>query len=133
MTLPAACDNLATLFTGMTGIARVYGDPPDSVNELPALLVYPSSGTLEAVSGGLNRGLHVVSVDVIQARQVMASAVNLATEWPERVFAVLQANPTLSGAVDAIVWPVSYRIMPMRYGSDTLFGARFEIRVKILS
>lgn len=133
MTLAAACDSLKTLLGGASGIVRAYGDPPGSINEFPALIVYPFNGTLEAVSAGLNRGLHVIAVDIVQSRQSLADAVDMAKDWPEVVLAILVANQTLSGAVDAIVWPVNYKIMPMRYGQDMLFGARFEVRVKILS
>jgi hypothetical protein len=133
MTLAAACDSLKTLLGAATGIVRAYGDPPSSISEFPALIVYPHHGSLEVVSAGLRRGLHVIAVDIIQSRQSISDAVDLAKEWPERVLAILDANQSLAGTVDAIVWPVDYRIMPMRYGQDLLFGARFEIRVKILS
>lgn len=132
MTLAAACDSLKTLLGAATGIARAYGDPPGSINEFPALIVYPYRGTLEAASAGLSKGLHVIAVDIIQSRQSLSEAVDLAKEWPERVLAILAVNQTLSTTVTAIVWPVNYRTMPMRYGQDMLFGTRFEIQVKIL-
>jgi hypothetical protein len=132
MSLEEACEALARLLKDLPNIQRAHSNPPNSLNQLPALLVYPSSGTFEAVSHGLGRAIHTISVEIIHARQSLPSAVEQVRKWPEEVYRILLQNPTLEESVQHIVWPVTYRILPLRYGSDVFFGIRFEIKVKIM-
>ncbi len=132
MSLTAACTQISRMLGTLTEIRRVYGDPPESLNEFPCAIVYPSSGEMSVLSAGLNKSLHMVTIDIVQARQSLPVAVDLAKGWPEKVFALFAADLQLSGTVDAIVWPLTYRVLPMRYGVDVLFGVRFELKLKVM-
>jgi hypothetical protein len=131
MTLAAACDGLSTLAGNLSGVRRKYSDPPETVNEFPAVLVYPARGNIDLLSAGMSRSFHVIILDIIQTRQDIAAAVRASMAWPDLVSAMLRANPTLSGTVSHIA-SVTYRVGPIRYGSDVLFGVKFELTVKIM-
>jgi hypothetical protein len=131
MTLEAACNELLNLAATLSGITRKYADPPETVNEFPAVMVYPMRGNIELLSAGMSRSFHVIALDIIQTRQYIATAVRAAMTWPDLVSNMLRTYPNLNGTV-AHIASVSYRIGPIRYGQDVLFGARFELTVKVM-
>ena len=132
MSLTAAIDGLRVALAAMDDIERIYDDPPEGVNDFPALMVYSRSGELSGISSGLSRNLHTLVVDVYESREILPAAIDRSKRWPDAVMAVLRADETLGGSVDAIVWPVRYRSTPMMYGKTTLYGVRFEVTVKIM-
>lgn len=131
MSLEAACNELLNLTAALPGIVRKYTDPPEVVNEFPAVMVYPLRGTVEMLSAGMSRSYHVLALDIVQTRQYISTAVRAAMVWPDLVSAMLRDYPTLNGTV-AHIGNISYRIGPIRYGQDVLFGARFEFTVKVM-
>lgn len=133
MSLTTAITNINTILSGITGIRRVYADPPESISEFPAAMTYIKSGELTVVSAGLARNMHSLSVDIYHARQVLPQAVNESKVWPGLVLAALAADQTLGGAVTHIVWPVRYTAGALRYGGQFVhYGVRFEIVVKLM-
>lgn len=133
MSLVAACTNLRTVMGGLSGITRVYESAPDSINQFPALLVYPYTGEIHILSNGVDKSLHTLAMDIVQGAQSLTDNVLLAETWPDGVRALLVANPTLSGAVTTVVSPVQYQARAMRYGNNVYFGVRFLIQVKVTS
>lgn len=131
MTLTAALTAISTLAGNVSGVARAYADPPESISEFPAAVVYAERGTLSAQSHGVKLHLHTIRLDMYAERTQLPEAVNTARAWPEAVYAALVADETLSGSVAAIVWPVTYQSVAMQYNSLTHYGLRFEIPVKI--
>jgi hypothetical protein len=116
---------------GMTGLVRWHAEPPESLSEFPAGMVFSVSGEITAVSDGFDRGLHTLRVAVYLARAVLPEAVAAAQVWPYRVHNALKADQTLGGTVLAVVWPLRYRMGPMVYGSETLFGVAADVVVKV--
>ena len=133
MSLEAAIDGLRTAVATMADLTRAYTDPPESMSEFPAVIVYSRSGKMEALSAGLNKSLHTIVVEVHESRQVLPDAVDRAKRWPDRLMAALRADETLGGSVTAIVWPVTYRSAPLVYGNETHFGVQFLVTVKVMS
>ena len=97
----------------------------------PRTIVFAVGGEITAVSDGFDRGLHTLRVAIYLARAVLPEAVDAAKVWPYRVFAALKADQTLGGTALAVVWPVRYRLGPMGYGSETLFGVAVDVVVKV--
>ena len=124
---------LATLST--SGLKRVHGDPPESLSEFPAAVLYAVEGEISDVSVGLGRDFHVIAIDVYLSRTMIADAAAAVQTWVDSVGGLLKSDsyPRLNGKVDAIVWPVQYRVGPMQYATQVLFGVRFFVKVKINS
>jgi len=131
MGLEAALGGLQNAVATMAGLARVHSDPPESISEFPAAIVYAWEGEMEASAVG-DRAIHTAVVEIHESRQVLPQAIDRAKQWPDKLLAALRANPTLGGSVAAIVWPVRYRARPLLYGSELHYGIRFEVRLKII-
>lgn len=130
MSVQAAITNLNQLVAGLSGLVRVYSDPPESISEFPAALTYIGQGEMTATAAG-GYSLHTLIVEIYHARQVLAQAVNEAKVWPDRLYAALKADETLGGAVSHVVWPIRYQALPLPYNDLIHFGVRFTIQVKV--
>jgi len=129
--LQAAIAGAGAALAGMEGLARWHDDPPESLSEFPAGMVFSVSGEITAVSDGFDRGLHTLRVVVYLSRTVLPAAVDAAKVWPYRIHNTLKADQTLGGTVRAVVWPMSYRVGPLLYGSETHFGVAADVVVKV--
>ena len=132
MGLEAVIRALVSAAGGMTGITRAYDDPPESISEFPAVVVYAHRGQLSVPSSGTGKGLHTVVVEVHHSRQVLPQAINEAKVWPGRFLSALHDDLTLGGSVSGVVWPVVYRATPIRYATEVHYGVRFEVTVKTM-
>jgi hypothetical protein len=133
MSLETAVDNLYTLLSDMTGLTRAYADPKDSVNEFPALIVYAGEGEYhDSAAGG--HSIHTLVAEIYLARQHLEQAADQAKPFPGRVFAKLQSDRTLNGAVSHLgsgEGIMRYQVLPKRYNELLHLVVRFEIQVKI--
>ena len=75
MSLTAAVTALTTIAGGLSGVNRVYTDPPESINEFPAAIVYAAHGQLNSASAGLGRNLHVIRIDIHASRTQLPQSV----------------------------------------------------------
>lgn len=126
MSLDATIDKLRAHTAALTGMARVYTDPPDSMQEFPCAIVFANRGTYELNAAG-GRAYHNVVVEIHHSRQVLPQAVDEAKVWPDRMYARLAAATDLD-----INGPIAYRAGAMTYGSaDPHYGVRFEVSCKV--
>ena len=132
MSLSAAIGRLVTVASGISGVKRAYSQPPESISEFPAAIVYASRGTLEGISSGLSRHLHTIRIDILSSRQQLPQAVAESEGWPDALMTGLRADETLNSTVSAIVWPVIYEATAMQYNAVTHYGLRFDVTVKIM-
>jgi len=134
-TLAGAINGLETLLATLSGsgLRRVHGDPPESLSEFPAAVLYPFEGTLEQDSHGFGREFHVIVLDIYLSRTSIAQASAAVQTWITAISTLLRTNPKLGSTADAVVWPVEYKVGPMPYAQQLLFGVRFRIRVKVVA
>lgn len=132
MSLSAAITSLVTIAGNISGVKKAYSDPPESISQFPAAIVYAGRGTLEGVSNGLSRHLHTIRIDMLSSRQNLPQAVAEAKAWPDALMSGLRADETLGSTVSAIAWPVNYEALAMPYNNLTHYGIRFEVTVKIM-
>ena len=131
MTLDAAIGGVRAAVGTMTGLTRIYDDPPASLSEFPCAFVVAASGEMsDTGAGGL--ALHVIAVEIYQAPNITAQAVDGAKVWPDRVFAALRADQTLGGTVAHIRWPITYQALGLQYNNVTHYGMRFNVTVKVI-
>ncbi len=115
--LAAHIDNLPAL--------RVHTAAPDTLSDLPAAIIYPYEGTMEANAAG-GRSFHKLVVEIHHSRQVLPQAITEAQVWPDLVYAELKAATDLH-----IIWPFTYKAAGFAYGNETHYGVRFEVTVKV--
>lgn len=132
MSLSSAITQLVSVAGSLSGISRAYSDPPESISDFPAAVVYAERGTLTQVSDGLGRNLHTIRIDLYTSRQQLPEAVNSSRGWPDALHSALAADETLNGTVSAIVWPVTYQAIAAQYNNLVHYGMRFEVTVKIM-
>jgi len=130
-TLAGAIDGLLGAVETMPGLTRVYDDPPASLSEFPCAFVVASNGEMsDSGAGGI--AFHTLAIEIYQAPNITAQAVDGAKVWPDRVFAALKADPLLGGNVTHIRWPITYRALGLTYNNVTHYGMRFEVTVKVI-
>ena len=131
MSLDAAIGGVRAAVATMAGLTRVYDDPPGSLSEFPCAFVVAASGEMsDSGAGGL--AFHTIAIEIYQAPNITAQAIDDAKAWPDRVFAALRTDPTLGGTVTHIRWPVTYRALGLQYNNVTHYGMRFDVTVKVL-
>ncbi len=131
MSLDAAIGGVRTAVAGMAGLTRVYDDPPASLSEFPCAFVVAASGEMsDTGAGGI--AFHTIAVEIYQAPNITAQAVDGAKVWPDRVFAALRTDPTLAGTITHIRWPITYQALGLTYNNVVHYGMRFNVTVKVL-
>lgn len=130
MSVQAAIAGLNNVVAGISGLVRVYADPPESISEFPSAITYMREGeTYDTAAGGYS--LHMLVIDIYLARQILPEAINAAKAWPDRVRSALKADPTLGSTVSHVVWPMRYQALPLPYNDLVHFGVRFLVQVKV--
>ena len=131
MSLDAAIGGVRTAVATMAGLTRVYDDPPASLSEFPCAFVVAASGEMsDSGAGGL--AFHTIAIEIYQAPNITAQAVDGAKVWPDRVFMALRSDPTLGGTVTHVRWPITYRALGLQYNNVTHYGMRFDVTIKVL-
>ncbi|MBK8772594.1 MAG: hypothetical protein IPM06_19515 [Rhizobiales bacterium] len=125
MSLDATIDKIRVHVAGLTGLARVYSDPPDSMQEFPCAIVIANRGAYELSAAG-GRAFHVIVVEIHSARQVLPQAVDEAKVWPDRMYTKLAAATDLD-----INGQITYRAGGIQYGNDVHYAVRFEVPCKV--
>ena len=130
MSLQTIITNTRTMLGTVSGLVRIYADPPESINEFPSAIVWASRGELHSASDGFARNFHTIMIQVYHNRQVLPEAIDAAKVWPGLVHTAITADPTLGGAVMHVTYPIRYSCQPLRYGDREHYGVSFEMTVK---
>lgn len=125
MALTTCIDTLRGYVAGLSGMRRVYDDPPESMSEYPCAIVYVLRGNYEANAAG-GRSYHTLIAEIHHAQQTLPQAVDTAKVWPDRMFAALKGVTDID-----IVWPMAYQAGGLQYSNETHYGVRFEVQVKV--
>lgn len=115
----------------LTGIGRVYERVPDSINDFPALIMYPSQGTGEIVSHQFGRTTHTILVEIyeklIEHDEVIASS----ELWESRMLEVIQEYQDLNGTIEHFIYPIDYRAGILLFNEEQMYyGVQFRISFK---
>lgn len=132
MEVESAVDALNIVAAALSGMRRNYADPPESISEFPCSMAYIDSGVY--IAGPAQHGNHILILDIYEARQVLAQAVDSAKQWPDKVRTALTANLTLNDTVSHVGDATQffrYRAQPMPYNDAIHYGVRFWIPVKV--
>lgn len=131
MSLDAAIGGVRAAVGTMTGLTRIYDDPPASLSEFPCAFVVASNGEMsDSGAGGI--AFHTIAIEIYQSPNITAQAVDGAKVWPDRVFAALRTDPTLGGTITHIRWPITYQALGLQYNNAIHYGMRFLVTVKVI-
>jgi len=106
--------------------------PVDTAAALPIAIAYIAEGTGQADDASTARLLLTINVDFHVRRDSMKSAYtqlnNIIPEFLKR----LAGDPTLSGTVDTINFPVSFTVAPAQWDAVVTQMASFSVPVKFI-
>ena len=106
--------------------------PTDDAAVLPFSIAHLVNGSFQADNASTCRFLPIVGVDFHFSRVSVGNAYKqadlIAIEYARR----LAADPTLAGAVDTIVFPVSFQITPAEWDRVPTLMLRFSVPLKTL-
>lgn len=135
MTLTAAKQRLQTLMLACSSsdvtIRYAPDNPVTSADVLPLSIAHLASGEGTADNATTVRVLPTIQMDVHFPRaflkQVYGEIDVLAISFLQR----LGGDPTLNGAVDNIIFPVTFDVSPDTYDNIETQRLRFEVPVKL--
>ena len=106
--------------------------PVSDAGVLPIAIAHLVSGEAQAISADLFEVFPTVNVDFhfsrISFKQAYTEIDACAVEYLRR----LAGDPTLNGAVDTIVFPVTFTVVPTQWDSIETQMLTFSIRIKTL-
>lgn len=139
--LDSALIQIAAVVRTVAGIRQTHDYPPDNPNAYPLAVIYPGSGNFDNYALGTRRGLHAVTIDILEPQQLRPLATFMASFTPfvDTVPAALLAEiadtgDRFSGTIETFE-RVEYSFIPrIDYAADPMRGYRFVMRgVKILT
>jgi hypothetical protein len=114
-----------------TTIKNAPDYPVSDAGVLPIVIAHVGNGEAQAVDGTYTRFISTIQVDVhfprISLKETYRAIDAITVEFPRR----LHGDPTLGGAVETIVFPVTWESpAPMRWDGVVTHMVRFNVRVK---
>lgn len=136
-----ACLQVAAVVRAVSGIRQTHDYAPDNPNAFPVAIVYPGSGNFGNYAIGVQRGLHDITIDVLEPMQMqslprfMAAFTPFVDSIPAALLAQMAATGTRFGGTLETFDRVDYSFLPrIDYAADPMRGYRFVMRgVKILT
>ncbi len=130
MTLPAVLAAMETVFapTGdlaAAGLKATTWRLPESLNELPVLLLNPTSG--DVTMGSSEMWHHTIEAVAIVERENLPARLPTIYALLEALTARLRANIQLGGVVNVCAL-TGYRIGPIEYGGTQWVGLTLTLR-----
>lgn len=131
-TLVAACLALANKSVGlMTGL--ISHNYPPAAGFTPFSVTYPDEGDMDSEQIPATRGLHYIISEIHVSATDLALAIERTIPMVEAFCKAVLADPTLGGACDTVVGPITYKFGRLSWGGkqDEHIGIRFRVQVKI--
>ncbi len=132
MTIDSAISRLQALAKACAGVKSAPDYPIENANECPFSIAHFAAGEATAASGTSVRFNPTVNVDFLINRSSLKNAYKqidaLALEYAQR----LCGDPRLGGAVETIVFPVTFEVSATQWDNVPLQLLRFTVQLKTL-
>lgn len=113
-------------------IARVYVDPPATLQDLPAILVLPE--IQEHADGPWGcRLVYLVTLQLLLRDADEAQAGAIVKAYRAALIAAFHSHLALSGAVDIMTSPLGGKLAGLQYAGTQYVGAEFTLTVMVMS
>jgi len=132
MSLDAAIQRLQALALSSTdiNIKAAPNYPVEDAGMLPLAIAHIGSGTGTIQEATTTLLLFNVLVDVHFSLNNLSAAYAQIDLFIPEYLKRLAGDPTLSGAVDTIVFPVTFEVLQLQWNTKTTVGPRFTIPLK---
>lgn len=131
MSIATAITRLQELSALVSGMKFTPDTPPEASNAFPCSVAFINDGTVSVDDASTTRELYTIRVDLHYNRTNMRKAyadLNAAIPAYARLLA---GDPTLSGAVDTIVFPVTCTVGSLLWNEQETLAASFLVPIKI--
>ena len=132
MTIDTAIARIQALALSSTDteIKSAPSYPVEDANVLPLAITYIKSGQAQADDASAARLLLTVGCDVHFSRISLKQACIQINLFVPEFLKRLSGDPTLNGAVDTIVYPVTFQVVPVDFNGIPTLSASFDITLK---
>jgi hypothetical protein len=128
MKLNAITQSLISRLSAVDGITA--SDARESIQALPAVIVYPSEGVARIKSPGLVQHFHTVEVTCLVTRSQLALSVSALADVIEKVLEAIEGWVVDNGF--EVSEDITYATRPVYWGSVLYYGAIIKLTIKTL-
>lgn len=121
---------LTTVLGAVTGVEAAYENPPEALNEFPAVVPYFVRGDFSYGQSAPAIGLHTVHADLHISRSQLPTDEAAARPFILRFLIAIAGNLKMSATCDHCLLK-SYSYGRLGYAGKETFGGRFVLEVKI--
>jgi hypothetical protein len=136
MTVQAAITALQALVNAVTGIREAPSYSSEAPQVFPMSLCLPYEGELDILSAGqAQKNLATVTLDIHVARRDMKWDIRTLTPYVDSICNVLAKNPTISGSVSTIIYPIRWNVIAVDWaqGNVKTICVRFYVTFKLIA
>lgn len=131
-TIDTAVARLQALALQVSGIKAAPSYPVEDATVLPLAIAHISSGEGSAQDATFAKLIYTVSVDFHVSRVSLKNAYTQLDAIIPAYHKLLAGDPTLAGAVDTIIFPVTVNVAPAEWDSVITEAAFFSVTFKTL-
>ncbi len=132
LTLQAAIVAIQNKADALTGVRGAPDYPPEDINVVPFAVTYMSSARHEIGSAGRMTSFFNLVTEIHVSRKDLPRDIAGVIAYADSFPAALRDDPTLGGAITAIVGPVLSLFTPMEWNSIKTIGFQFTTQVKLV-
>lgn len=123
---------IVTVVKAVSGIRTAPDYPPDQIAAFPAVLVYPSTGTINTGDFGIADGLHDVAVEIRMPDKDLPHAMEVLIPFLTSIPVALTADPWMNQQCEAFP-RITYSLFYSTYDTTQTVGFRFIVeKIRIL-
>lgn len=124
----------ALMLAGVTGLREAPSVLTETPNVFPCSRCYPWEGEFTRLNSATRHNMQTIALDVHVARRDLRHDMTTLAPLLDAIGGVLVNNPTISGTVDTIEYPVRWSLKAWSWdaqGAVRTFGFAFLIQVKM--
>lgn len=130
--IDTAIARLQVLALACTGINKAPSYPIEDATALPLAIAHIVAGEATADNASTARLLNVVNVDFHFARVNIKDAYQRINTLVPEYLQRLCGDPTLHGAIDTIIYPVTFTVTPAQWDTLVTQMVSFAVQFKTL-
>lgn len=131
LTIAGAVSALQTKAGALSGIAIAPTNAPDGVVQLPFAVSYVETMEFVGLAAGIGKWLVTIATEIHCANQQLSLGIAQATPYGDSFPTAVANDPTLAGAVTAVVFPQTAEFGTLTWGTDQHIGWKFHTTVKL--
>ena len=131
MAWPDAKARIKTILAGVSGVKRVYDNPPAGIEDRPCFVIYPPALEVQRLSGGWREKVYTVRMRLLLTDEDIATATALIETYRELMIDAFDAHLRLFGDAGLIEGPRVDEARSFPYGGDQYTGMDCFLTVRM--